>query len=105
VRNLDQAGGNAEQLFVQPRDPLHRGVVAYAFQAVSDCVRGKLTAEIAARLADLVAKLLQSPWLTDFKRQAMIFAEYFADMPDREEVRLSLLNRTFTLRPATPSDD
>ena len=56
VRKLRQAGGHAEQLFVEATDEDHHGVVEYTRLAIAGCVLGKPDAEIARAVSTVARK-------------------------------------------------
>ena len=58
VEKLKQAGGNVEQFFVDSGGPEHHFTAAHAAVVMRDCIRGASHDEIAADLADFVAKRL-----------------------------------------------
>jgi hypothetical protein len=70
VRKLQQAGGQAEQFMVQAIDDDHHGVVAYARNAATGCLRGASTQDIAQHIQRLVEKRVAAKAKTDAERQA-----------------------------------
>ncbi len=58
VEKLKQAGGKVDQFFVDSGGPEHHFTAAHAAVAMRDCVRDASHDEIAADLADFVAKRL-----------------------------------------------
>ncbi len=56
VSALRQAGGTAEQFFVEATDPKRHGVSIYATYAAAACLRGNSTEEVGQELAALVEK-------------------------------------------------
>ena len=70
VRKLQQAGGQAEQFMVQAIDDDRHGVVAYARNAATGCLRGASTQDIAQHIQRLVEKRVAAKAKTDAQRQA-----------------------------------
>jgi len=70
VRRLRQAGGRVEQFFVSATDPKHHDAAPYSIVAVSECVRGSGTADIASRLQAQAQRMLARAGAQETQTQA-----------------------------------
>ena len=96
VSRLRDAGGSAQQLFVEATDENHHGVTAYAIYATAACMRGWSDEEIAKGLASYVQTRVAAHNKADTRTTA----------PPREKPTIAAVSRAPTTEASArkPSD-